>query len=423
MSPTLQTLKTLNIKCTPPQAKFHALPHKYPAFVGGMGSGKTETMCNQAIIDAFYAPDALISMYAPTYDLISLITAPRLMEKLDQYEIGYNYNQTKNIIATKHPQMGDFILRTLDKPSRIVGYQAYRAHVDEADTLSLGQAKEAWQKIIARTRQIPEGGKTKAFNRVSVYTTPEGFKFTYQRWVRQRSKLYGLVQASSRSNPYLPADYVDSLYESYPPELRSAYIDGQFVNLTSGTVYKAYDRKVHDSKETIQPREPLYIGCDFNVTKQAATIYVKRKNQWHAVAELVDMYDTPSMIQVIKEKWPEHRITMYPDASGGSRKSVNANSSDIALLKQAGFDVKAKPSNPPVRDRINAMNAALSAGLIYVNADLCPIVANCLEQQAYDKNGEPDKGSGTDHQNDATTYPIAFELPIRKPITHINVSF
>ena len=41
--------------------------------------------------------------------------------------------------------------------------------------------------------------------------------------------------------------------------------------------------------------------------------------------------------------------------------------------------------------------------------------AACLEQQAYDKSGEPDKRSGFDHQNDATTYPIAFEMPIKKP--------
>jgi hypothetical protein len=417
--------QTLNIKCTAPQAQFHALPQKYTAFIGGMGSGKTETMCNQAIIDAFYSSDALISLYAPTYDLISLITAPRMQEKLDFYKIRHHYNQTKKFIETKHPQMGNFILRTLENPSKIIGYQSYRAHVDEIDTLNAKHAKLAWEKIIARTRQVPEKGNTKPFNRVSVYTTPEGFRFTHQRWVKSKSQLYSMVQASSRTNPYLPDDYIDSLYETYPEELRNAYIEGQFVNLTSGTLYKAYNRETHDSKEVILPREPLFIGCDFNVTKQAATIYVKRnENQhWHAVQELVDMYDTPDMIRILKDRFYDHRIVIYPDASGGSRKSVNANSSDLALLRQAGFEVRAKPTNPPVRDRINAMNAALWKGSIFINQRACPTVADCLEQQAYDKNGEPDKKSGNDHQNDATTYPIAYEMPIKKPVSHIPISF
>lgn len=396
--------------------------------MGGYGSGKSEAMCNQAIIDSSHSPDALISLYAPTYDLVRLIIAPRLIEKLEHYSIGYTYNKSENIIKTKHSQFGSFILRSLDNPTRIVGYQAYRAHIDELDTLRLSQAKEAWKNIIARTRQVPKGVKA-PLNRVSVYTTPEGFNFVHHRWVRHLNPEYGMVQASSRSNPYLPKDYIQSLVNTYPAELVAAYIDGQFVNLTSGSVYKSYSRASHNSAETIKPHETLYIGCDFNVTKQAATVYVKRnvesKLQWHAVAELTNMYDTPEMVRIIKERWQSsgHHIVIYPDASGGSRKSVNANSTDILLLKQANFEVKARPSNPAVRDRVNAMNAALNAGLVFINAQACPTVAQCLEQQTYDKNGEPDKQGGSDHQNDATTYPIAYELPIRKPVTNVNINF
>jgi hypothetical protein len=50
-------------------------------------------------------------------------------------------------------------------------------------------------------------------------------------------------------------------------------------------------------------------------------------------------------------------------------------------------------------------------------------VADCLEQQAYDKNGEPDKKSGKDHQNDATGYPIAYEFPVHKPVSEIGIRF
>lgn len=75
------------------------------------------------------------------------------------------------------------------------------------------------------------------------------------------------------------------------------------------------------------------------------------------------------------------------------------------------------------KDRVAAMNKALESGMVMVNEQACPDTARCLEQQAYDKNGEPDKGGGSDHQNDATSYPIAYEMPVVKPVINIPVRF
>lgn len=416
--------RSIIIKATPPQAEFHALKCKYPLFVGGFGSGKSEALVNQAIMDASLSSSAVIALYAPTYDLIKLILMVRLQGKLTEYGVAHTVNKSDHIIYTSAPGFGDFILRTLDKPERIIGYESHRAHVDELDTLNSMKAEEAWNKIIARNRQILVD-RPESKNRVSAYTTPEGFKFAHDRWSKRGGKDYDKVHASSYSNPFLPDGYIQSLIDTYPKELVKAYIKGEFTNLTGGNVYSSYKRKAHNSLEVIRDKETLYIGCDFNVAKQAATVYVKRNGgkEWHVVHELVDMYDTPEMVRMIKEKWPEHRIIIYPDATGGSRKTVNASISDIALLQQAGFEVRAKESNPRVKDRVMAMNGALSAGRVFVNHAACPTVASCLEQQAYDKNDEPDKKSGNDHQNDATTYPIAFEMPIRKPVAHIPIDF
>ncbi len=238
------SVRTLTIKPTKQQAEFHALTCKHPAFVGGFGVGKSETMANQAFMDASHSSDALIGLYEPTYDLVRLIMAPRMEEKLTHHGIRYKYNKSENIIYTSSPQFGDFILRTLDNPSRIVGYETYRSHVDEIDTLKEDKALEAWIKIIARNRQSP-AGISSPFNRVSAYTTPEGFRFVYKYWKKDPRKGYEMVQASTLSNPFLPDDYVDTLRETYPGQLIDAYINGEFVNLTSGTVYKEFDRDLH----------------------------------------------------------------------------------------------------------------------------------------------------------------------------------
>lgn len=418
-------MTALQINVTEPQAEFHSLTCKYPAFIAGFGSGKSEAMLNQAILDASHSPDALIALYEPTYDLVRLILAPRLQSKLVELGIAFKYNKSENILYTQG-QFGNFVLRTLDNPARIVGYESYRAHIDEIDTLKEEHATTAWNMIVARNRQRPKG-VANAVNRVAAYSTPEGFNFVYNRWVKNASENYQMVQAPTSSNPFLPDDYIDSLKATYPAELIEAYLEGKFVNLTSGTVYYCYDRVAHDSKETIRDKETLYIGCDFNVQHQAATVWVKRKGgqEWHAVAELCDMYDTPEMIEIIKENWASkgHQIIMYPDASGKARKTVDASISDIASLRQAGFRVKAHKVNPKVKDRILATNVGFEKGRLFVNTKQCPTVANCLEQQAYDKNGKPDKSNNLDHQNDATTYPIAYEMPIRKPMASVPFTF
>lgn len=417
-------LTKLKMFVTEPQAQFHALTCKYPAFVGGFGSGKTETMIRQAVLDALESPHALIALYAPTYDLIKLITAPRLEAKLTEMGIKYTLNKTWNTIETEGNIMGNFILRSLDSPERIVGYESYRAHIDEIDVLKYDQAVMAWNKIIARNRQTLPGYKN-SFNRVSAYSTPEGFNFLYKRWVKDKKPDYDLVQAKTESNPFLPRDYIQALKDSYPAALIEAYLNGQFVNLQSGAVYSSYNRIKHRSTETVRPEDVLFIGCDFNVGKMAATVFVDRKNgrQWHAVDEFHDLLDTPTLIEAIKKRYPDRKIYVYPDASGKGRKSNNASISDIALLEQAGFIIRAPKKNPFVRDRVLAVNSAFQRGVLYVNDSKCPTVSECLEQQAYDAQGQPEKGTNKDHQNDATGYPIAFEFPIRKPVAKIKVKY
>jgi hypothetical protein len=404
----------LSATVTDPQARFLQSSARFPAFVAGFGAGKSECMALAARADAAHAADALIGLYAPTYDLVRLITAPRIMAKLEEAGIPHRLNKQDGVVYTSWPRYGDFLLRTMETPERLIGYETYRSHVDELDTLPQAKAARVWKQIIARNRQKPQGIDA-PFNRVSAYTTPEGFRFVYDRWVRHATSDYAIYRASTRSNPFVPGDYVQTLLDSYPAELIAAYIEGQFVNLTSGAVYRNFRRAECRSAETIQGNEPLHIGADFNVGNMASVILVSRGESWHVVGELVSVMDTPHLIETIKAKFAGHAVHVYPDASGGSRKTVNASLSDIALLRQAGFIVRAKDSNPPVKDRILSVNTGYAKGRLWVNDRAAPRFAEAQEQQAYDTNGEPDKTTGHDHLNDAAGYAVHWLMPVVKP--------
>lgn len=411
------------IRPTVPQFEYITATDKFPAFVAGFGSGKTEASVLRSIYGLISNPGVNRGYYEPTYDLIRMIAWPRFEAILSEMGIPYKLQKTPlNQIVV--PGYGTIFFRSMDNPSRIVGYEHGDADIDELDTLKRDDAEYAWRQIMARNRQNKPGG---APNTIGVTTTPEGFKFVYDAWKKNPREGYRVIKASTFSNPHLPDGYIQAIQDIYPDHLLAAYLNGDFVNLTSGTVYASYDRDRCNSTEEYQDGEDVFIGCDFNVTQQAATTYVKRYDQdgvltWHCVDEMARMYDTPEMIEVIKSRYSASKVYIYPDASGKARKTVNASISDIALLQQAGFYVRAKSKNPAVKDRILAFNGALDRNAVKINARKCPTVAECLEQQVY-KNGEPDKSSGNDHQNDATTYPIAYEMPIVKPVAQVNVAF
>lgn len=422
----------IKITATKPQAEFLALNSKFPAFIAGFGTGKSETMVNSALLDSLEGgSDSLIALYEPTYDLVRLILAPRMEEKLIDWGVRYKYNKSENIIYTSNGQLGDFVLRTLDNPSRIVGYESFRAKIDEIDTLKKEHAEEAWIKVIARNRQKPRTYNQvsgKPLNTVSIFSTPEGFKFAYEKWKRNPAEGYEMIQASTLSNPYLPPDYVDSLRASYPGNLIEAYIKGEFVNLLGGTVYNQYDSKLNDSNEIITDNDRvLHIGMDFNVTHMAARVFKKVGNCEHIVDEFNELYDTKDMIEHIKMRYPNKQIVVYPDASGDNRKSNGADVTDLTLLKAAGFSVLAPNANPRVKTRINAVNAmfcnAAGERRLFVNKNKCPVTHEDLSQQIYDKKGEPDKSTGNDHGNDALGYYIAYTYPIIKPASRPSISF
>jgi hypothetical protein len=411
-----------------PQGIFlNGLNTKFRAFVGGFGSGKTFVGCLDLLTFAARHPKTVQGYFGPSYPAIRDIFYPTFEEASEMmgFTVDIKVSNKEIDIYRGRVYYGTVICRSMDKPQTIIGFKVARALVDEIDTLPKDKAKNAWIKIIARLRLKIDG----VVNSIGVTTTPEGFMFVYEQFAKDPLASYSMVQASSYENEdYLPPDYIDSLIETYPNELVLAYVGGKFVNLKAGTVFNRYDRIKHRSSETIrpitpeQPGELLRIGMDFNVTKMSAVIYVIRSGNWHAVDELKGIYDTPAMIATIKNRYPSHSIRVYPDASGNSRKTNDASTSDIALLEAARFAVYANASNPYVKDRVIATNSAFDHGKLFINDAKCPEYASNMEQLSYDKNGEPDKKSNIDHLPDAGTYPIAFEMPVIKPVANLRVT-
>ncbi|HTN31966.1 MAG TPA: terminase family protein [Pseudomonas sp.] len=419
----MQATLTLN----KPQYEFIKHPKKFSAFVGGYRSGKTFVGCVRMCINALEHPGIPQGYFAPTYPQIADIfydTIPGVAEAFGLVADIVPSNKRVHLRDQLGRCLSTIVCKSMEHPGRIVGFNIAHALVDEIDCMPIKKADSAWKKIIARMSTV---WPTRSENTIDVTTTPEGFNWVYRKFVKElaanpsQRPLYGIVHASTRQNAKnLPKDYIKSLRESYPANLVDAYIDGLFVNLVSGSVYPNFCRRLNHTDETIRPGEALHIGMDFNISRMAAAVFVIRNGEPMMLDELTGLFDTPAMIAAIKQRYSGHSITVYPDASGKNRKSVNGSESDHSLLRQAGFTVLANPANPLVRDRVLAVNAMLLNGegvrRLKINTDHCPVTTQVLEQQAYNEHGEPNK-DGTEDPADAFGYFVVHRFPINRPVT------
>jgi hypothetical protein len=195
---------------------------------------------------------------------------------------------------------------------------------------------------------------------------------------------------------------------NYDPQLLKAYLDGEFLNLTTGCVYSRFDRAKHVSVHCPDiSREALRVGIDFNIGNTNAVIGIRMGDRAFVVDEVVAAHDTDALAQELRRRYPDHKIYGYPDASGGNR-STNATKTDIQILESYGISNQSPQANPPIRDRVNTVQALLENGKGQSRLQIwqgCKKLIECIELQSWDdKTQLPDKTGGHDHLNDCLGY-------------------
>lgn len=371
----------------------------HTGLVGGFGCGKSFVGVLKTVSKKMQYPGIDVAYYLPNYPLVRDIAFPKFEEILQNQNIPYELNKTDKIFTTP---FGKIVLRSMDTPDLIVGYEVGYSCIDEADVIDKRKMDTAFKKILGRNRiPLPDG----AINSTDFVSTPEGFKFLYDFFVKNKNPNRVLIKGKTESNKHLPPSFIETLKDSYSEQELDAYLDGEFVNLTSGTVLHAFNRKQNHSDRDIESKDVLHVGMDFNITKMSAVIHVTDKDTVTAVGEITNAFDTAEMISILKERYPKRKIIVYPDASGNARNT--AGESDIKLLRKARFTIRVRSKNPSVRDRITTANGgflnAKGETKYFINTNNCPSFTEAIEKLPY-KNGVPDKESGFDHIVDAGTY-------------------
>ena len=236
------------------------------------------------------------------------------------------------------------------------------------------------------------------------------------------------TQASIYKTTYLDNSFIDDEYKkeiedikNYDLQQYNIYALGEWGVLNTNIIYHNYDYSKHNTNLTLKDFDVLHVGIDFNIGGCVGVVCGIRNGVVHVVDGFA-VYDTDAIVtELLKIKDMDKTITIYPDASGGARKT-NSSRSDIMILmgdnNTNGFNLNAPKANGAVRDRINSVNRLFSSDRLLIN-DKVAKMDYSLQTQGYKENGEPEKftehkGGAIDDWNDALGYLVVRMYPIHK---------
>lgn len=190
-----------------------------------------------------------------------------------------------------------------------------------------------------------------------------------------------------------------------------------------GRIYYAFDRTLNVIDAPLAPGDTdiIHIGGDFNIDPMSAVVAIRKGDDLCVIDEIrIYSSNTNELCDEIKTRYPKSKVWFYPDPAGHQRRSSAGGATDISILQNAGFVVKAPRSHTPVRDRINAVNSRLCDSTGVRHLFFLPTVKYTIEglERHTFKEGttQPDKDNDWNHMMDALGYMIDYQFPVRRNI-------
>lgn len=338
-----------------------------------------------------------IGVCSPTLSLLHKTFVIEFEKTLISWNIPYKKDKQKNIIIVGSMTIFMF---AIDQPELVYGFNISVCLVDEIDELPQAKALSAFSAVQERTRIVLPDGRIP----FTVFTTTaQGFRGTYQilQDLRKANQQYIKIRGRTIDNKSLSPSYYNRLFALYNENERLAFLEGEFVNLTTGRVYPEFnsDNNVIPNFE-VGPHETIYIGQDLNTGYSKAVAFIIREANIYAIKDFsfASIGHAPA---IIRGEWPQNRILWFPDASS---KEIMAGYRQEIL--ENDIELRMGNVNPPILERIFIKNKLLAQRRLYI-FEKCEQYIIALKTRCFDKNGQPEKGSGEkapDHLCDSSEY-------------------
>ena len=381
-------------------------PSRFKVVVAGRRWGKSWLSMHEMAKYARF-PNSKIFYVAPTYKMCRQILWDDIKEKFIRARWAKKINESNLEITLVNNSR--IYLRSGDNPDNLRGVSMDYLVMDEAAMID----QKMWTEVCRPALSDRQGG-------AMFITTPQGKgSWIYDLWQGAHGQenysafQYTTIQGGNVEEEEIEAARNELDEKSFRQEYEASF------ETYAGAIYYNWDSSVHIKKQDVEfkKNEILHVGLDFNVTPICAMICRVNGNEISVIDEItMEGSNTFEMAEELLNRYPNNRMWIYPDASGQARKT-SSNTSDHHILRNSGFILKVKSINPPVKDRIAAVNTSLKAvdGSVKLTVDpKCKHLIKCISGQTYKEGTRiPDKNSNLDHMNDALGYLVHWINPIR----------
>ena len=383
---------------------------RFRTVIAGRRFGKTHLAIRE-LAKAAREPKKNVWYISPTYRQSKQILWTKLKERLRQLRWIKTTNESELSITLVNGSV--ISLKGADKPDSLRGVGLDAVILDEFADIS----EQTWTEVLRPALADRQG--TGLF-----IGTPKGRgNWSYQLFQRAVTEPDG-EWASFQFTTVEGGNVTPEEIEQARKDLDERTFRQEFLatfETYSGAIYYNFDikRNVRPFEFVLDARQELLVMVDFNVDPMSAVVAVRTGTGIHVIDEII-IYgsNTDELVQEIRNRYPENRITCFPDPAGSQRKSSAGGRTDITILQNAGFNMKFRRSHPAVKDRINSVNSLLlnSAGDVRLLIDpKCKRLIEGLTKQCYKEGTQiPDKNSGWDHENDALGYGVEYLFPITR---------
>ena len=232
-------MDTIQVQLHRQQYEFIHGEARYRGFASGRGGGKTWAGAYDLIVRA--EADRLYGMYAPSYPMLRDSTLRTFLELARGFGVLADLNRTETRVTLTNG--AEILCRSLDDPERARGPNLSGAWIDEASLVP----RAAFDIIIACLRQ---GGRA---GWLSATFTPKGKQhWTFEVFGRGGADVE-LLQCPTSANPFVPAEFVESVRSQYTESYARQELGGLFIDL-EGAIAKRVWFEILDSAPKAQFR-------------------------------------------------------------------------------------------------------------------------------------------------------------------------
>ena len=392
------------MQLTLPQSEIFVNASRFRVCVAGRRFGKTFLSTGELLKAAVGGKNRNCWYVAPTYGSAKEIAWDMLIHTIPREYISKT-NESSLMLRLINGSV--ISLKGAEKPNNVRGRALDFVVLDEFADMK----PEAWYEVIRPSLSDRNGSAV-------FIGTPKGRNHFYDLWAKGMDGAddWTSFQYTTLEGGNVPESEVEAARHDLDERTFNQEYCAEFVTY-SGLIYYAFSRELSVS-DYVEDNAPLHVGMDFNLDPMSAVICIRKGGKLYAIDEIV-MYgsNTDEMVAELKNRYPNRQTIIYPDPASRQRKTSAGGRTDLSILQNAGFSVKAKNSHALVRDRINAVNSRLLSSNgerhLFVSPK-CKQTIKSLERQTYKEGTSiPNKDDGYDHMNDALGYLVEFLFPVR----------